>query len=413
MEENKKIKLLVVTPNKTGVGYYRSIKPHTYLDEFYNEDIEISIVENPPYSDINFGLGFDIVHFHSIEVRFYDSLIIKLEQLKKEGVKLVMDLDDYWILPTHFPQYNENNVEHKLHLKIIDLIKKSDYITTTTPIFAKEIEKYNKNVFVLPNSIDGRERQFQKIDVKSDRLRVGIICGSSHEKDVDLLKGMVNQLGSDIDKLQFVVCGFDLSGTTIYIDPVTKERKSRNIRPDETVWTKYEKILTNNYSIISDDYKNYLFTFNNAFEYPNAVNEPYRRFWTKPVNQYATHYNNIDVLLAPLEENIFDSTKSQLKVVEAGFFNKVIIAQDFGPYKIDLNSYVGKNGEINENGNALLVETSKNHKQWAKHIKFLLNNPDARIKIANNLNDKITKEYSLEETSKKRIELYKNIVKND
>jgi glycosyltransferase involved in cell wall biosynthesis len=144
-------------------------------------------------------------------------------------------------------------------------------------------------------------------------------------------------------------------------------------------------------------------------EYPNVETQPYRRCWTKPVNQYASHYNNIDVLLVPLVENKFNEVKSQLKVVEAGFFNKTIIAQDFGPYKIDLKSYIQKGGTVDETGNSLLVESSKNHKQWAKHIKYLLNHPEERIKMANNLSEKITKEYSLENVTKARVELYKKI----
>ena len=404
-----KIKLLVITPNKSGVGYYRSINPHVFMDENYTEEIEVTILESMDLKDPNFGVGYDIIHFHSSTNVDANALLDRIPSLKKQGVKFVMDLDDYWVLPSYFPQYRAYNQQHKIHEKTIALIKSVDYITTTTSIFAKEIARHNKNVFVIPNAIDPRERQFKKIETKSDRLRVGIICGSSHEKDIELLNGVVNQLKSDIDKLQFVICGFDLRGEIQYKDEATGEVKSRPVRPDETVWTRYEKVLTDNYSIISNDYKQYLFSFTNMSEYPNVENQPYRRCWTKPVNQYASHYNNIDVLLAPLVENKFDETKSQLKIIESGFFNKAVIAQDFGPYKIDLDSYIKKGGEINTNGNSLLVESSKNHKMWAKHIKFLLNNPEARINMANNLSEKITKEYSLETVTKTRMELYKKI----
>lgn len=405
-----KIKLLVITPNKTGVGYYRSINPHVFMDEFYSDKIEISIVDSFDAKDPNFGKGYDIIHFHASTNVDPNSLLTKVRQLQKDGTKIIVDLDDYWMLPSYFPQYKIYNQQYKIHQRTIELIKNADYLTTTTDIFAKEIAKHNKNVFVIPNAIDPREKQFQKIETKSDRLRVGIICGSSHEKDIELLDGVVNQLKNDIDKLQFVICGFDLRGNVQYKDEKTGEVKTRPVRPDETVWTKYESILTDRYSILSDDYKRYLAMYNDSLEYPNVKNEPYRRCWTKPVNQYAAHYNNIDVLLVPLVENKFNEVKSQLKVAESGFFNKAIIAQDFGPYKIDLNSYIKKGGEINENGNALLVESSKNHKMWAKHIKFLLNHPEDRIKMANNLSEKITKEYSLENVSKKRFELYQKIV---
>ncbi len=407
---DRRIKLLVVTPNKSGVGYYRSINPHVFMDEKYSDKIDISIVETFNVDDDNFGMGYDIIHFHINSNPNPIALLNKVIQLQRNGVKLIMDIDDFWVLPSYFPQYKMYNQQFKIHEKSIMLIKEVNYITTTTKIFANEIKKHNKNVFVIPNAINPREKQFIKTDKKSNRLRVGIICGSSHEKDIDLLNGMVNQLKGDIDRLQFVICGFDLRGDIQYKDEKTGEVKTRKVMPSETVWTRYEHVLTDGYSILSNDYKEYLSTYTDLVEYPNVDNEPYRRCWTKPVNQYATHYNNIDVLLVPLVENRFNSCKSQLKVIEAAFFNKAIIAQDFGPYKIDLEPYIVKNGKINENGNALMVNSSKNHKQWAKYVKYLLENPEDRVKMANNLSEKITSKYNLEAITKIRFELYNKIV---
>lgn len=70
----------------------------------------------------------------------------------------------------------------------------ADYVTTTTPLFANEIKKHNKNVFVIPNAINPEEKQFIPQPTKSDRLRFGIIYGSSHEHDIALLEGLTNQL---------------------------------------------------------------------------------------------------------------------------------------------------------------------------------------------------------------------------
>lgn len=405
----EKIRLLVVIPNKSGVGYYRSMNPHIFMDEKYPDEVEVTLTEKFEAEKREFGLDYDVVHFHSNTSVEYSKLADKITQLQSNGVKVVIDLDDYWILPSYFPQYQMYNKQQKAHERTIALIKICDYVTTTTNLFANEIKKHNKNVFVFPNAINPAEKQFIPTKKESDRLRVGIVCGSSHEKDVDLLHGMVNQLKPEIDRLQFVVCGFDLRGEVQYRDPKTEQIKTRPIRPDETVWTRYESIFTDKLTTVSDEYKRYLLTYNSSFDYPNVMNEPYRRCWTKPVNQYATHYNDIDVLLVPLVDNKFNQMKSQLKVVESGFFNKAIIAQDFGPYQIDLKSYMKKGGEIDETGNALLVDSSKNHKMWAKHIKFLLNNPEHRKKMADNLNNDITPKYNIETVTRERLSFYKQI----
>jgi hypothetical protein len=50
---------------------------------------------------------------------------------------------------------------------------------------------------------------------------------------------------------------------------------------------------------------------------------------------YAHCYNNIDVALAPLQDSRFNSCKSILKVIEAGFKKKAIICSDVEPYNRD------------------------------------------------------------------------------
>ena len=41
---DKKIKLLVVYSDRTGVGKFRSIGPHSYIQKHYSDDFDIDIV---------------------------------------------------------------------------------------------------------------------------------------------------------------------------------------------------------------------------------------------------------------------------------------------------------------------------------------------------------------------------------
>lgn len=238
--------------------------------------------------------------------------------------------------------------------------------------------------------------------------------GNSHLHDLKLLEGVAGQLKKDnlLDKMQFVLCGFDLRGTMTIIDSKTGQRTQRPIRPMESVWYKYEQIFTDNYNIVSDDYKKFLLSFKNE-EYSDISNEPYRRVWTKPITTYASNYNLFDVSLAPIEEHTFNFCKSQLKVVEAGFHKKAIIAQDYGPYQIDLKPYLIKSNDkrkpepiVNKDGNALLVSTSKNHKDWYRNIKRLIQNPEMVKELSTNLYDTVKDTYSMEAVCKNRRELY-------
>jgi len=199
------------------------------------------------------------------------------------------------------------------------------------------------------------------------------------------------------------------------INEETGEKQSRPITPKESVWYKYEQIFTNDYRALSDRYKNFLLKFKKE-EYDDLANEPYRRVWTKPISTYAMNYNLFDVSIAPLSENTFNKVKSQLKVIEAGFHKKAIIAQDFGPYKIDLKNIYDKinKGEslsVNEDGNAFLVERTKNHKDWYRNVKRLIQNPELVTTLQNRLHETVKDLYNIDEITKQRRDLYKKLLK--
>jgi glycosyltransferase involved in cell wall biosynthesis len=189
------------------------------------------------------------------------------------------------------------------------------------------------------------------------------------------------------------------------IDETTGTQTQRPIKPHESVWYQYERIFTDNYSIVSPEYKKFLLKFRQE-EYPNIANEPYRRVWTKPINTYASNYNLFDVSLAPLENNIFNKVKSQLKVIEAGFHKKAIIAQDFGPYQIDINNAYQFGGGWNKDGNGILIDEKKNHKDWYKFIKKLIEQPELISQLSENLHNSIKDKYSIDKVTDDRRELY-------
>lgn len=401
----KKLKILVVPSDRTGVSYYRSTSPHIALQNLYPDNFHVDIDYEPKLNDDEWLKQYDIIHYHR-SLGPFETMKEMNAKLKRLGIVSIMDLDDYWAPGTHHPAHHL--IRHnKLDEKVLANLRMAEYVTTTTPIFAKLMSQHNKNVFVLPNAIDPTEAQFISNLEPSDRVRIGWLGGSSHECDIEQLKGIANKLKGDklIDKVQFVLCGFDLRGTQTFIDKVTKEKKERPINPIESVWYRYEKIFTDDYRGVSPEYKAFLMKFVQE-EYPNVKNEPYRRVWTKHISSYANNYNLFDISLAPLADNTFNKVKSQLKVIEAGFHHKAIIAQDFGPYQIDLTNAIQREGVIDMSANAVLIGMNKNHKDWYAAIKKLVNNPELRIALQNNLHETVKDTYSIKKISEDRKKLY-------
>ena len=402
----EKINVLVIPSDTTGVGRFRSINPHTFLQDKYSEDFYVDIEFNPDLNNLNYFKKYQIIHFHRSIGQDLDKSIEVIPILNSMGIVTICDIDDYWSPTKEHPLY-DIIVSQKINEKILGNLKVSKYVTTTTEVFADEIKKVNPNVVVLPNALDPKEPQFNEPTVESDRVRVGWLGGSSHLHDLRLLDGMVAKL-SDVQKdIQFVLCGFDTRGMMTEINQQTGEQKRRPIKPHETVWYEYEKIITNNYSIVTPEYKKHLEMFSQT-DFPNEIDQSYLRVWTKPVTSYARNYSKFDISLAPIKQHIFNKVKSQLKVIEAGFYKKALIATDFGPYTIDL-THALKNGEYTD-GNALLVKESRNHSDWAKYVKKLVQNPNMRIDMGERLYEHVSKRYDLNVVTKTRAEFYKSIV---
>ena len=405
---SEKIKVLVLPSDRTGVGKFRSMDPHVYLQNMYPDEFHVDIDYEPKVDDINYWKKYQIVHVHRNIGHNYDNTPNLIKFLKSLGIVVIVDLDDYW-LPTAEHPIHHLIVQNKIHEKIMANLREASYVTTTTTVFAEEIKKLNKNVEIFPNAIDPQEPQFRQVTPESDRIRVGWLGGSSHLHDLMLLDGFVQKNGKELnDKIQYVLCGFDIRGTMTEINKETGEQKQRPILPHETVWARYEEIFTDKYSIISEDYKKYLMDFTEV-DYKLETDLAYQRVWTKPVTTYAMNYSKLDVSLAPIKNHIFNRMKSQLKVIEAGFYKKALIASDIGPYTIDLKHSL-KNGEFVD-GNALLVDEHRNHSDWSKYIKKLVNNPNMIKDMGERLYETVKDTYDLRNVTKTRAEWYKILVK--
>lgn len=413
----EKIKILFVPSDRSGVGHFRSIWPAQQLKRNHSDEVEVSIDASVLTNNIEHLSSFDIIHFHRQFGPFEETEAL-IKELNSRGTICIMDIDDYWSPPTTHHLYSLVKSE-KLDEKIENNLRASNYVTTTTDIFAEEIKKFNKNVLVIPNALNLNEKMWkgELTDAENDMTRVAWIGGSSHLNDLENIRHSMAMLSNDSSlrgKFQFVMCGFDIRGSLTEIMP-NGEKRSRPIRPHETVWMQFEDIFTNKYALLNNDkeYEKWLKKIVNE-TYPDQYKKTYVRRWTLPLTQYGKHYDYCDVCLAPIakeymhrsekgtisrRENIFNKVKSELKIIESGVKKKALIAQDYAIYQEIL-----KDGET-----GLLVSDDK--KGWYKAIKSVVNDRDLRDKLANNLHEFVMSRYTLDIVTKKRLELYKQIIK--
>jgi len=400
-----KINVLVLPSDRTGVGKFRSVDPHIHLQKLYGEDFHVDIDYEPKLNDDNFWKKYQIVHFHRVIGQNYEQSPLIIEKLKSLGIITICDLDDYWLPGKEHPAH-ELIKSNNLAFHIQNNLKAASYVTTTTKLFADEIYKINKNVFVLPNAVNTDEEQFKSVTEPSDKLRFGWLGGSSHLHDLMMLKGTINTLSEFKNEFQMYLCGFDIRGSVTEINPKTGERKQRPIKPEETVWKQYEQFFTDNYKMVTEDHLKFL----NEYK-PEDYHDKdafYHRVWTQPVTTYAKNYAKFDVSLAPIKDHMFNRMKSQLKVIEAGFYKKALIASNVGPYTIDLVHSIDKGNFVD--GNAILVDKNRDQ-DWAKHMKKLIKNPSWVEDLGERLYETVNGVYDLNSVTKNRAELYKSLVK--
>lgn len=109
---------------------------------------------------------------------------------------------------------------------------------------------------------------------------------------------------------------------------------------------------------------------------------------------YAYHYDRLDVALAPIENNMFNKSKSNLKIIEAGFMKKAIICSKIEPYTRDKSLYP-----------AIDLIPKKN--SWKQRVEsYTLDEARQRGEELYNLVQK----YEIRELNKKRREFYQKVL---
>ena len=326
-----------------GCGFYRMYQPHNHLAK--NHGVEVMITDTIRQFNDEKLKEFDIAIWHKA---FFD--YAEIDRCKSLGVVTIADFDDHWLIPKDhifYASYVKDSTSSKLHR----LIRRVDHVTCTTDILADQIYLHNKNVEVLPNAMDMDYDGCKVERVKEDKFIFGYLGGHTHVKDVRELKGLQASLLFE-KSYQIRLFGYDQT----------------------SVYNEYADILSDNRK-------------GNFSVYKGA------EIW-----QYPQFYNYMDCSLVPLLGTSFNSMKSELKMIEAGFFSKAVIVSNVEPY-----SNIIKDGK-----NCLAV----NHRSdWSKHCKTLLNNRSLAEDLGKQLNQDVQR-YSIANVNKNRYKFYRNVLKN-
>ena len=399
-----KFKVLVLNSDMDGVGYARLLSPYMcWYDPDIEVDVRLLMDGTLPLHDEGFLAQYKIIVFNkSIPFSNPDYKKNFDETIKKLGIKIIFDLDDYWVLTNSHPNYKMWK-EQNAQATVENQIREADAVTTTTKFLADKIKAFNSNVHIIPNAVNLNEHQWASNKKPSDKIRFLWGGGITHLVDLRLLKPSFEKLDKNfLEKAQMYLCGYDLRMNT--------PQGMKKDDPKRSTWTFFESIFTNNYKWIKNgQYNSWLMSADDNgrdnYGYKEEFkNEFYIRRWTKPILLFGTMYNEADVVITPLKNNnIFNQVKSQLKVVEAGAHHCPIICSNYGPYTID-----DIEGKIDGKQKGFLIDESIDSQyKWLECMKYYIENPDKIKEHGKNMFEYVRDNYEVGVINQKRVELFK------
>jgi len=332
-----------------GCDYHRVLLPMQYLPLQMGDQIKV-INYNALITDDRV-FACDVLFFSRTCLYGLDKVLALKE---KYGFKLVVDIDDYHQLYYHHYLYQYWQ-QKDMSNKIIAFCRAADLVFVTNEQLYNVYREFNSHVHILPNALPFDDVEpFISKRTPSIKTRFMYIAGSSHLADLKLLNGLFRRLDTDQDfkhKAEFVLCGYN------------------NPTPVKNIWDQMEAIC--------------------------RIGGAYTRRETLPLDNYLEHYNYGDVAIAPLEDNLFNTCKSNLKYIEAGLMKAPFICTDVLPYTVDKE--------------AKGIKFCKNTSEWYAAFKFFANNKAAVEDYGQANYEYVKRMYNLVEVNKLRYNLFKSL----
>ena len=222
---------------------------------------------------------------------------------------------------------------------------------TTTKYLAEELKNYVKDVFVNHNVASEEMFKLSQIALeekssidKQNEIVIGYFSGSiSHNSDIDVVIPAFIKIFHEFKNVKILFLG------NIDIPNILKKFSSKIKKKDYVDWRQLPKLIA-----------------------------------------------NVDINIAPLQENIFNSAKSENKWVEAALVKVPTVASNFGIFK-----------EVIHHGVTGLL--CKNEDEWYKELKTLILDSKMRKTIGSKAFEFCKEEYNALKTGN-RISNYINSV---
>lgn len=349
---------IVYPPKANGVSLYRLEIPHQKLDELYGKHytfFSTSAINEMTEDELSI---IDLFIFNRTWISVLKGVEITANVLRKYGAKIILDMDDHWELEKGHAFYEEYQKTNMTDV-IKEHIKYADACIASTKYLAEEVLLHNSDVTIIENCPSDFYEQFKQNPTQSSVLRFGYFGAGQHWEDVQTMEHSMVQLAFDNflnKKYKFYLAGF------------------------------------HEHNLMSHKYENIFSAY--------GENKNYGRIQAVDVYSYMQGYNYIDVSTAPLKNTKFNTFKSELKIMEAGYMGKTIIASKI-PMYVDCIEHGVDGFLVNENRKS----------DWYKYMRELILNPNMAKEMAQKLEIKVRERFDINKCTERRHNLYQRLKK--
>lgn len=346
-----------ITKPSNGCTLHRIVLPADHTE--WQSGDTVQMVDESDYQSI---LAPDIIVVNHTILNVPAEWLIE----KKEfGCKIIVDIDDWWHLPSSHSFYDWWYIYgvDKMHEQYLAA---ADLVTCTNFQLRDAVLPFNKNCIVIPNALPfGLNGYNDDYKIKSDKTRFIYAAGENHLQDVRLLANT------------FVRCGFE------------------------------DYIKSNSEFILAGYHSNAVYSNWDGMKGVFALTKASKIIYNRPIcstnpdaspDDYMTVYDEADVALIPLVRNTHNSCKSILKVIEAVSRNLPVICSSVLPYT-ELATFPG-------------IMWVNKASDWLTHIRYCIKNPAFVKESGMALAEQIKKSYDLRDWNKVRYDIYKHLIAN-
>lgn len=271
---------VLALPLHSGAGQYRVVEP---LNALQDAGLAQTSVVLPSESGL-FRLiqPLELVRAapdrlilqHSVD----DGQLALIDNFKNAApeIKIIQTVDD---LIGEVPEKHPNR-QYQIregHPRMMQALTKSDRLIVTTQPLADHYKKYVSDVHVVPNTLGSQWLGLRNPPKPRLRLRVGWVGAGQHQGDLEMVNTVVHELAAEVDWIFMGMC-------TEEMKPLLKEFHG----------------------------------FVSIGDYPKKMSEL-----------------DLDIAIAPIEDNFFNQCKSNLRLLEYGAMGWPVVCSDVYPYQTD------------------------------------------------------------------------------